>query len=132
MSREERTGYRDLTYSKWHRSLDDSLTVIDIDWCEYCATCMAPLALIETARYSPGRRKSGVVTRNLAKMAGLPAYTVTFETENDVIVRFHVQIEHAISEVPSGEFVVSPEQWRQHMLKLRTKHDEETHVFHAF
>lgn len=99
MSNHERTGQRDLTYSRWHR--DDSivryldgdkrlayeLAVVDIDWCECCRRCWKPLALIETQR-SEANPKSATVTANLAALAGIQAWSVSYSVENGEIVRF--------------------------------------------
>lgn len=86
MSDKERTGWRDLTYSHWHRAASvkrfltgadaQKLGMIDIDGCEYCPFCGQPLALIETQR-STAVPKSAAVTAALAKMAGIPAWSVS-------------------------------------------------------
>jgi len=86
MSSRERTGVRDLRYSRWHR--EDSvrryltareawsLGYIDIDDCEFCRHCKVPLALIET-QVSDGQPKAAPVTARLAWLAGIPAYSVS-------------------------------------------------------
>ena len=50
MTRYEKTWKRDLTYSLWHRKLEDEITMIDIDSVEYCPTCFEPLALLESQK----------------------------------------------------------------------------------
>ncbi len=84
MPAREYSGVRDLAYSAWHRADRISrflgrrraalLSVIDIDWCEYCnvGSCREPLALIETARDQSGNRavKPATVTGKLATKAG--------------------------------------------------------------
>lgn len=78
MSRYERYGTRDLTYSAWHRTLPDVVTMIDIDGLEYCRRCRAPLALIETARDVGQSFKSTIVLRELACRAFIPAFLVLY------------------------------------------------------
>lgn len=93
MSAKERTGSRDLTYSRWHR--EDNirryglnrrqaymLGVIDIDFCEYCRFCSTPLALIETQVSTNPPKRAPVMTR-LARMASVPAYSVSIELDAD-------------------------------------------------
>lgn len=74
MSRQERTGLRDLSFSRWHRSLPNRCSALDIDLVEYCGICSAPLALIETT--AGVGFKPTTVLRALAARAGLPAYLV--------------------------------------------------------
>lgn len=89
MTRDERFGERDLTYSRWHRSLEDELTYIDIDACEYCENCREPLALIETAMDVGQSFKATTVMRNLAKLAGIPAFLALYaEFEGSMNFRF--------------------------------------------
>jgi hypothetical protein len=79
MSQNERTGTRDLTESRWHRS--DSLARfmskqeaescgrIDIDCVWFGSRTYEPVALIETARDDGNQNdKCASVTRNLARM----------------------------------------------------------------
>ena len=81
MSRLERYGTRDLTFSNWHRSLSDDATCIDIDFCEYCSKCRKPLALIELARDVGQAYKPTTVLANLAKQAGIPAYLILYSLD---------------------------------------------------
>lgn len=78
MSRWERTGIRDLTYSRWHRSLDDNLTAVDVDFVEYCSACGEPLALLETTRDDGRNSKPTSVLRALARRANMPAYLLFY------------------------------------------------------
>jgi len=90
MSSGERTGFRDLTYSMWHREANLrpvlgrraawELGMVDIDGCEYCVYCKEALALIETQR-STAPPKNASVTAGLAHKAGLPAYSVSVVAE---------------------------------------------------
>jgi hypothetical protein len=86
MSDRERTGYRTLIYSGWHRKQRiqeyigavkaSMLTLIDIDCCEACCRCSAPVALIETAAQLPP--KNAPIMSALARMAGIPAFSVGY------------------------------------------------------
>ena len=89
MSQQERTGWRPLLYSRWHRSesvrrfIGSSpaarLKAIDIDWCEACPYCNRPLALIETEKSATKTRpKDAPITVNLARAAGIGAYSVIY------------------------------------------------------
>jgi hypothetical protein len=102
VSQAERTGVRDLTYSRWHRA--DSirrylppttaakLTAIDVDWCEACCFCFTPLALIET-QVSTAPPKKAAITRALALMAGIGAFSVSIvrAPDGDDIAMFRFQ-----------------------------------------
>lgn len=79
MSREERTGERDLTISAWHRTLPDCCTAIDVDFLEYCQHCHAPLALIELARGHHNSMKPTTVLEHLAAAAGIRAYLILYD-----------------------------------------------------
>lgn len=81
MSRYERFGQRDLTFSLWHRSLPNRCTCIDIDFLEYCQRCRAPLALIEIAREVGQENKPTLVMQRLAEAAGIVAYVVIYTVD---------------------------------------------------
>lgn len=79
MSRDERYGQRDLTFSRWHRyALPDRVTAIDLDMIEYCQRCRMPLCLIETARDVGQESKSTTVMRELAQAANVVAVCVLY------------------------------------------------------
>lgn len=76
--RQELTGERDLTFSRWHRSLpNDALTFIDLDYCGYCNECREPLFLMELTE-DHGQKKATAVTRNAAKKMNVPAFLVMY------------------------------------------------------
>lgn len=85
MAQHEKYHHRDLTYSLWHRykTGDATLKYVDIDSCEYCHRCRYPLALIETAIDIGQAYKVTTVMRNLAEMAGIPAYLVFYKKIDD-------------------------------------------------
>lgn len=91
MSDRERSGRRDLLYSRWHRSgslakagympMRDAvkLECIDIDWCETCPYCHQPLALIETKNSAkPPTSFTATITAKLAAAARIQAFCVTY------------------------------------------------------
>lgn len=74
MSRDERYGTRDLTFSAWHRyGLPGRATAIDLDLVEYCQRCRMPLCLIESARDVGQPSKPTIVMRQLAQVANVVA-----------------------------------------------------------
>jgi hypothetical protein len=92
MSQHERSGFRSLIYSGWHRTSalraligpvrSARLTMIDIDSCEACCQCREPVALIETA-HTIREPKNAPITALLARKAGIPAFSVSFYGEID-------------------------------------------------
>jgi hypothetical protein len=94
----ERFGTRDLTFSKWHRPerhggvLPEWCSAIDIDFCEYCAFCKKPLALIELARDVGQPSKPTTVLENLSRLSGVPAYCILYTGQDpDVIVAARIR-----------------------------------------
>lgn len=86
MSRWERYGTRDLTFSNWHRTaLPDYCSVIDLDFLEYCHRCRKPLALIELARDVGQKHKPTRVMEELAKLAGIEAYLIIWQKVGDSV-----------------------------------------------
>lgn len=78
MSRFERHGTRDLTYSNWHRQFcPDRTTMIDVDGLEYCRRCRFPLALIETAQDVGQAFKPVTALEQLSLAANVPAFYTT-------------------------------------------------------
>jgi hypothetical protein len=79
MSRFERYGTRDLTYSNWHRQFcPDRATMIDVDGLEYCRRCRSPLALIETAQDVRQAFKPVAALEQLSLAANVPAFCVLY------------------------------------------------------
>lgn len=89
MSLRERRGWRDLTYSSWHRptSLERYVSqreafwcaTIDVDHDEYCPFCKEPLALVEVARQK--WPKDANATTSLGRKAGVPVYSLAYEVD---------------------------------------------------
>lgn len=129
MSDNERTGVRDLTYSRWHRANHMKqfvghkaawdCGVVDIDWCEYCRACNAPLALIET-QHSSAPPKAARITTTLAKMAGLLAFSVSYTTDDTgEIVGFRVQ---RLAPTETDVEDMDPARYARWLVMLRTDH----------
>lgn len=124
MSRKERCGYRDLTYSMWHRNIEDydqcTLPYVDIDAVEYCQKCKEPLALIETAQDVGQEFKATTVMRKLAAKAGLPAYLVLYrKSPIGVIDRFRVKLLYPRYTL---WHIMYPEKYIAFLKMLREKH----------
>lgn len=103
LAQRELTGKRDLTYSAFHRAESlgrfvgieraQTLGMIDLDaslWVEYMGK--QPLALVETARDTGQSWKTATVTRELAQMAGIPAFVTLYQTARtpNTTQRYHV------------------------------------------
>lgn len=95
----ERTGFRDQTYSKWHRYIfpgdaRETYKMIDIDWMEVCVKCEKTLILIETAQDKGQTMKTSTYIKNLGIQANVPAYTVLYKIDKSArldIVSFRVR-----------------------------------------
>jgi len=89
MVKPERTGERDLTYSRWHRTLGDPYYMIDLDSIEW-RSGKGIVALIETARFEAMVYKKKFqlkVLKELAERIGAPAFLVLY---NDELTFFEV------------------------------------------
>ena len=123
MSREERYGTRDLTYSRWHRALpDDDLTMIDLDILEYCRRCAAPLLLGELAQdVGQGFKATTVLKALTAEMRnGVKAYLIFYKPDgNGGIERFRVR---EVYPCQGREAILKPDEWAEKLRELRIKH----------
>lgn len=136
MSNLERTGRRNLLYSKWHRPASlrrfmsardaDSLAAIDIDFIEYCKRCGLPVAAVETQQ-SKRPPKDANVTVALCQMAdNLPCYSISYidgpaEGADDVLDGrdvVHIRAKR-LWPLPSLTREFTPEEWARHLLSLR-------------
>jgi len=124
MSREERFGTRDLTYSSWHRRVEpadrNTLTYIDLDAVEYCHRCREPLALLELARDVGQAFKPTTVLRALAERAQVPAYLVFYKPDADGnIIGFRMRQVYP----RAGEWqTLSPGEYAAFLVRLRSLH----------
>ena len=139
MSQEERYGTRGLEYSAWHRRLSTKrfvgienaqlLAMIDLDialYVEYEESSKMPVGLIEVAQDVGQPYKTATVTKNLAIMAGIPAYVVLYEiseTKNPAynecndISNFRIKRLHPSFDKEWRNF--TPEEYAKSLLKLR-------------
>ncbi len=119
--RNERYGERDLTYSQWHRRLDDFVTYIDIDACEYCHRCRDPLVLIELAKDVGQPYKTTTVLRKLAVKAGIRGYLVLYKVNSstDEIIQFKLQ---QVSPVWSKGKPMPPEEYANWLRQIHLTH----------
>lgn len=130
MSDEERSGKRSLLYSGWHRTASTArfigrvsaakLCMIDVDACEYCCYCHEPVALIETQE-SANAPKRAPVTAALARMAGIPAYSVSVAPSAlmDDVLHFQVQ---QIAPPSRSVTPMWPAEYAHWLLLLRDQH----------
>jgi hypothetical protein len=113
----ERLNPPDLRYSDWHRTLDRSLGMIDLDAVECCHRCWQPVALIELAAWGT-RPKSVTTMTRLAEMSGLPAYTVRYQFPDPTPVKLAVR-RHGSDDEP---VVIGPGEFERFLLDLRNGH----------
>src|SRR3954471_4373732 len=88
MSLDERTGIRDLPFSRWHRThplLGADATAIDLDLIGYCGICLAPHYVVEATR---SQDKSTSVLAAVADRLGVPGILVRYHTRPDGSTRF--------------------------------------------
>jgi hypothetical protein len=97
-----------------------------VDGVEYNPITKEPVALIETAIYGRSH-KAATITRNLALMAGIPAYVVRYvesDTQNPAnekwpdIKEFHVR---RIAPDYSESRVMTTEEYAEFLVSLRTR-----------
>lgn len=74
----ERTGARDLTISKWHRTLNNRYDAVDVDLVGYCHHhwCRRPLYMIEDTREMG--HKPTTCLEQLCRMTGTPGWLVQY------------------------------------------------------
>lgn len=137
---EESTNERDLTYSAWHRRQStarfvgiekaQTLAMIDCDvvcFVEYDDRTKVPVALIETAIDVGQKVKPSSVTKNLAKMAGIPAGVLLYTQSDNPNPAYpkHKDIEsfrfQQIWPAPLGNDwqLLTPSEWAQKLLAMR-------------
>lgn len=120
MTREERYGTRDLQFSGWHRGIEGDLDWIDLDYCGYCHQCKRPLFLMELAQDVGQQFKPTTVTRNLARMASLPAFLVFYKANGSGMEGFRVQ---QIAPEWSDEVSASPAAMEKFIRRRHNQHE---------
>lgn len=141
MAQEEVYGFRDQSYSLWHRRASTArfiglekaqlLAMIDLDvslYVEYDDATKFPVALIETAIDQGKDWKPSTVVQNLAKMANLPAACVLYtlgeslnpgcKTVRDITM---VRVRRLWPDpMPLGKFSrLKPSTWAASLLRMR-------------
>lgn len=136
--REEQFLIRDRAYGVWHRSnsigrfLDrraaESLTMADLDsvlFVEYGHSGRLPLALVEVAR-DIGQEKPASVTRELARMANLPAFVALYtpaDRPNPASPAWHDIEQFRVRRLwpnPEGDWrTLSPLEWAEALVQVR-------------
>lgn len=141
MALEETYGFRDQSYSQWHRpssfaryiGLEKAqlLSMIDLDvslYVEYDNKTKIPVALIETAVDQGRDYKPSTVTQNLARMANLPAACVLYTTGDEpnpgrkqVKDITQVRVRRLWPDpMAMGKFIkLTPSQWAESLLRMR-------------
>lgn len=131
MSQRERTGQRDLIYNDWHRrdSLVRWLTdmeayrcaAIDVDFCEWCTKCYQPIALVETQQ-SRTFDKPYQVTQNLARMAGIEGYVVSYWTTDDGLDVAGMRVQQIAPQL-DAPVEMEPGDWARALYEMRVRHE---------
>jgi pyruvate-formate lyase-activating enzyme len=120
MTRTERFGTRDLTYSRWHRTLADDLPYIDLDAIEYCQGCREALLLIELALDVGQSVKATTVLRKLATRAEVPALLAFYSVENGVVTGFRVR--GVAPHYEQRDRLMGPGEFAVRLRQLRDRH----------
>ncbi len=119
------TGVKFSGYSSWHRQQHGILGFSDIDQVSTCNACSKPLFLAETVfNNGQGYNKPHKVTKQLAEMAGIPAYIVWYKLVGDMMI--HVHIKKIAPDYKNGfasePELLDPDQWLQFLEYQQVKH----------
>lgn len=125
MSRQERSGWRDQAYSRWHRSLPYPLDFLDIDWIEFCHECDRIFAVYELCANIDQFDKVATQTTVIAERLGVPGFLVLYEAADSNIHRFRIRRLTA-PVTPFKE--LTPAQWARQLVALRTCHPVQREV----
>jgi len=125
--RDEQSGVRDLTFSRWHRTrFGDDAKAIDIDLVGYCAGCRAPLYAIEATRQE---LKSTEVLTGVADRLGCPAFLVRYVAEDvgkrerdEIPALLDLRVHYARPVDGRRRFVGHEREFVDLLLHLRTSH----------
>lgn len=130
MTLQERSGERDLAYSRWHRpesigrflprTQARTLTAIDVDSIEVCQACSRPLMLLEVARDVGQTFKPTTILVELARRSDVPAALVFYLAGPDGdIARFRVR---QLAPNRTRELVLYPREYAAWLQSLRERH----------
>lgn len=142
MAQEEIYGTRDRSYSAWHRrnstrrfvGIENAqlLHMIDMDaalYVEFDDHDKSPLALIETALDRGQPWKTATVTRNLAELAGIPAFVVLYklsetrrnEADPDWFDIDSFRVKRLRPNPTFGWKLITPQQWADSLVGIRKR-----------
>jgi hypothetical protein len=112
-------------YSNWHREQHNSLGFSDIDQVSTCNACLKPLFLAETVfDNNQGWNKPHKVTKQLAEMAGIPAFIVWYKLIEDQMA--YVHIKKIAPDYKNGflsePIKLYPDQWLQFLEHKQVEH----------
>jgi len=113
-------------YSNWHRTqTHNCLGFSDIDKVSTCCACSKPLFLAETVfNNGQGWNKKHKVTKELAEMAGIPAYIIWYQLVGDMMI--HVHVKKIAPDYKDGfasdPVMLDPDQWLQFLEYQQVKH----------
>jgi len=112
-------------YSNWHRNQHNLLNFSDIDQVSSCNACLKPLFLAETVfNNGQGWNKPHKVTKQLADMAGIPAFIVWYKLIEDQMVYVHVKkiAPDYKDGYASDPIKLDPDQWLQFLEHKQVEH----------
>ena len=119
------SGVKFSGYSSWHRNQHNLLHFSDIDQCSSCNSCLKPLFLAETV-FNNGQafHKPHKVTKQLADMAGIPAFIVWYKLIEDQMAYVHIKkIAPDYKNGYSSEPIkLLPDQWLQFLEHKQVEH----------
>lgn len=140
MAHEEIFNTRDRSYSAWHRraslarfiSIEEAQTahMIDLDasvWIEFDEVTKRPLLLAETAMDRGQNFKPATVTKELAKMANLPACVLLYMRGDELnpadtawfdITQFRFRRIYPDPETKGWE-ILTPKEWAEKLMAIR-------------
>lgn len=140
MADKEKCGFRDATYSAFHRTESikrfigdgvcaNQIGMIDLDfslWIEFSTKSYVPLVLVETARYSGNHAKSSTVLKQLCTRANIPGLCVLYEPSSSKnpadrryqdITQFHVR--HRYPHDDNQWLILSPHEYVDLIVSMR-------------
>ena len=119
------SGVKFSGYSNWHRMQHNCLGFSDIDQVSTCNACLKPLFLAETCfDNNQGWNKPHKVTKQLAEMAGIPAFIVWYKLIKDKMVYVHIKkiapdYKNGYSSKP---IKLTPDEWLQFIEHKEVEH----------
>ena len=147
MPQDERTGFRDQSFSAFHRAdsisrftendkIAKQLTLIDMDaswWIESDPISREPLALFELAQYhGKPSYKPAPVLGTLGERAGVPVYVIQYKTGDEAnpanpgskdIVEFHVRRDFGFMDPRNEEknVTLTPQRFVDWLIEVRAR-----------